>query len=182
MAAGDVTHTLVRLDGVTARQVNQNFRDVTEFVNGQTVHRDGTGLADAFTAAGQWQSWTPVLTAATTNPTLGTGSSQTGRFMCLGTLVVGHGRIAFGTTGVLAGNGQYRVSLPIPCATSGVVVGSMMAQDTSNLTASRGGVMISGPTSTTTTSQTVAGITANNVPFAWAATDIFTFTFMYEAA
>lgn len=182
MAGVDVTHTLVGLTQRLAAHVNQNFRDIQRFVNQEVVHRDGTGLADAFTAAGQWQSWTPVLTAATTNPTLGTGSSQTGRFMRIGTMVVGHGRIAFGTTGVLAGNGQYRTSLPIPCATSGVVVGSMMAQDTSNLTASRGGVMISGPTSTTTTSQTVAGITAHNVPFAWAATDIFTFTFMYEAA
>lgn len=44
MAEQDVTHTLVKLDGVTARQINQNFRDVQQFVNSEVVHSDGTNL------------------------------------------------------------------------------------------------------------------------------------------
>jgi len=50
MADLKVTHTLVGLTDRTPVQVNHNFRDVTDFVGDQTVHRDGDGLGDAIAA------------------------------------------------------------------------------------------------------------------------------------
>src|SRR5688572_17632849 len=59
-------------------------------------------------------SYTPALTASTTNPTLGTGSGQQGRYYRdpITGLVWGQARIAFGTSGTNAGSGTYRISLP----------------------------------------------------------------------
>jgi hypothetical protein len=59
-------------------------------------------------------TWTPALTAATTNPTLGTGSSAIGRYRQLGKQVFAFVRIVFGTSGAAAGSGTYFVSLPVP--------------------------------------------------------------------
>jgi hypothetical protein len=44
MAESQITHTLVGQTGMTPSFVNQNFRDVAQFVNTQTVHSDGTNL------------------------------------------------------------------------------------------------------------------------------------------
>lgn len=44
MAESQITHTLVGQTGMTPSFVNQNFRDVQQFVNTQTVHSDGTNL------------------------------------------------------------------------------------------------------------------------------------------
>ena len=46
MAESKVTHTLVGQTGMTPSFVNQNFRDVAQFVNTQTVHSDGTNLPE----------------------------------------------------------------------------------------------------------------------------------------
>jgi hypothetical protein len=62
---------------------------------------------------GEWTSYTPVLTAATTNPTLGTGSSSTGSYARIQDLIIYRFAITFGTSGVAAGSGVYRVSLPV---------------------------------------------------------------------
>lgn len=57
-------------------------------------------------------SYTPALTATTTNPTLGSGSSQYGRYCAFGQYVDVEIIIKFGTSGVSAGSGTYLVSLP----------------------------------------------------------------------
>lgn len=44
MAESKVTHTLVGQTDMTSSFVNQNFRDVAQFVNTQAVHSDGTNL------------------------------------------------------------------------------------------------------------------------------------------
>lgn len=59
-----------------------------------------------------WLTYTPVLTAATTNPTLGTGSTQSGEYKIVGDLLFCRGYIAFGTSGAAAGSGSYFISLP----------------------------------------------------------------------
>lgn len=71
-------------------------------------------VGGAITALGtSWTSYTPALTAATTNPTLGTGSSQTGQYLQVGKFVVGYFNITFGSSGTAAGTGNYFVSLPV---------------------------------------------------------------------
>jgi hypothetical protein len=69
-------------------------------------------------------SYTPVLTATTTNPTLGTGSSVTGWYVHFGSIssadeyvVVGF-QVVFGTSGAAAGSGTYRISLPVTASTT----------------------------------------------------------------
>jgi hypothetical protein len=60
------------------------------------------------------QSYTPLLTASTTPPTLGTGSVQLGRFWQhpITGMVVCHITIRFGTSGTNAGSGTYLIELP----------------------------------------------------------------------
>ena len=62
---------------------------------------------------GEWTSYTPVLTAST-NPTLGTGSTQFGQYARIQDLIVYRFLIRFGTSGVNAGAGNYLISLPVP--------------------------------------------------------------------
>jgi hypothetical protein len=62
---------------------------------------------------GEWTSYTPVLTASVTNPTLGTGSSQVGSYARIQNLIIYRFRISFGTSGISTGSGTYRVSLPV---------------------------------------------------------------------
>ena len=73
-----------------------------------------TGLKWATQAGfGTWASWTPSLTASVTNPTLGTGSVAAGRYVQNGKVVTAVAYFAFGTSGVSAGSGGYRCSLPV---------------------------------------------------------------------
>jgi hypothetical protein len=181
MAEQDVTHTLVKLDGVTARHINQNFRDVQQFVNGQTVHTDGTGLASALNAVAVWQNWTPALTAITTDPTLGTGSSATGRYIRFGDVVLAETRIVFGTSGVAAGNGEYRVSLPVNAATASAQIGSGLIYDSSVATYRRVAAL-RGALNATVAQLVADSVVAHNNPWTWAASDFITVQFMYEAA
>lgn len=58
-------------------------------------------------------SYTPALTASTTNPTLGTGGSAVGKYSVVGNALVADIQIAFGTSGAAAGSGTYAISLPL---------------------------------------------------------------------
>jgi hypothetical protein len=64
MAESEVTHTLVSQTPLLPAFVNQNFRDIQQFVNDQVVHVDGTGLVDALTAVGN-----PTGVVGPTGPT-----------------------------------------------------------------------------------------------------------------
>lgn len=81
------------------------------------------------------QIYTPALTAPTTNPTLGSGSSAVGEYEKFGDWVVGTGEIVFGASGVAAGSGFYEISLPVamPAAgpTAGRIIGSGVFFDSS---------------------------------------------------
>lgn len=68
--------------------------------------------------AGTAVQYEPVLTASVTDPTLGTIIPyQQGRYTRLGDLVLVSGYIQFGTVGVNAGSGDYRISLPFANST-----------------------------------------------------------------
>lgn len=62
----------------------------------------GTGLV----------AWTPALTCSTTNPNLGTTGTATGWYHTNGALVEAWGSFIWGGTGVTAGSGNYRISMP----------------------------------------------------------------------
>lgn len=61
---------------------------------------------------GAWSSYTPAVTGSVSNPTLGTGASQSGRYMQVGKTAIVRAAIAFGTAGVAVGSGAYYISLP----------------------------------------------------------------------
>lgn len=130
-------------------------------------------------------SWTPALTAVSSNPTLGSGAVTQGNYIRIGDLVIAWGVITFGTSGEAAGSGNYRISLPVTMRASSnadaEVVGHGIIFD-SSAPATRG-------VTYRYVSQTTAGIfivdgsatVANNSPWTWAASDSIRFALMYEA-
>lgn len=72
---------------------------------------------------GDWQRWTPTLTATTTNPTLGTDATQDGAEISEGTLIRWKARIVLGT-GATAGTGYYQLPLPYEPDLAHAVVGA----------------------------------------------------------
>ena len=148
----------------------------------------GTGTSWA------WQSWTPTLTGASTNPTLGTNSVAEGRYTQIGKTVICQINIKFGTSGTNAGSGTYYISLPVAAKTalSGyqvLPIGFLRALDAS---AGNGAVFFP-EVETSTTAQLVyyqgiggtapASGVAHNNPWAWSTSDIVCAgTITYEAA
>lgn len=129
-----------------------------------------------------WETYTPALTASTTNPTLGTGSTASGRYGRINKTVFGQLTIQFGTAGTNAGSGFYFVSLPIAAQSGNVVIGQGYAFDNSaslvrHLTVltdntTRVGMWIDNATN--------FALSSGN-PWAWAASDVIRFSFEYEA-
>lgn len=62
---------------------------------------------------GEWTSYTPVLTAVTTNPNLGSTGGGVGSYARVQNYIVYRFAITFGGTGISAGSGVYKVSLPV---------------------------------------------------------------------
>lgn len=58
------------------------------------------------------QTYTPQLTASTTNPTLGTGSNIVGYYYKLFDDIWTWGQFRFGTSGASGGSGTYSITLP----------------------------------------------------------------------
>lgn len=59
-------------------------------------------------------SWTPALSAGTTNPTLGSSGMAVGHYTLQGKMCTVTGYIGFGGTGMTGGNGNYSINLPLP--------------------------------------------------------------------
>ena len=145
------------------------------------------------------QVYTPVLTATTSNPTLGSGSTAVGEYWRdpISGWVYGHFLITFGTTGVNAGSGAYIVSLPTPVI--GFQVGNTIARsdiwglwtirDNSDVTTgSRQGLLVRFSTSSGPggVGQVVLSLldgtttfVTHQAPFTWAASDSIAGTFFY---
>lgn len=81
---------------------------------------DNTVGAYVWQEYGRWREWgtyTPALTATSSNPTLGTGPAQVGRWRRHGTHATVAIYLAFGTSAA-AGSGTYEISLPTECPAS----------------------------------------------------------------
>lgn len=125
-----------------------------------------------------WESYTPVLTAVTTNPTLGAGSSASGRFCKLGTLGIIQASFSFGT-GAAAGSGTYRISLPsaikfrVGALNTGGPAGSVFVYDSSS-GIHRTGIVRPDLTNGVLNIVADSGATAmvsNSIPWVWADND-----------
>lgn len=143
-----------------------------------------TGLWTGLQAA--WDSYTPALTASTTNPTLGAGSSASGTYLQYGHKIGGEGDILFGSSGVVAGSGSYAVSLPVACTAAAVTNGTSMGSGTFNdVSAGRFYAFKLVPLTTTTCRlvEVSAGLFFTNaLPVAPAINDHFNYEFRYQAA
>ena len=135
-----------------------------------------------------WESYTPVLTATTTNPTLGTGSTTNGWYTRIQNFVMGIAYFAFGSSGAAAGSGDYFISLPVTANTTnggGIISGFLWIYDSSAATGysaiaqtSSGGAVAQFYKSTG--AATIAIGAAN--PMTFAASDQLRFEFIYQAA
>lgn len=133
-------------------------------------------------------TFTPALTASTSNPTLGTASIAECRYRMDGKHVVGDIIIKFGTSGVAVGSGGYRVSLPVAARESaagnylGYARGYGFLFDDS--AAAYRGVTLSRISTTTCEILVVDGsaFVSNASPWTWAANDALILHFDYEAA
>jgi hypothetical protein len=154
--------------------------DLTTIYNGTSWVR--------FVQYGAGTSYTPALTASTTNPSLGTGgfTETTGVYSQNGNIVTGYARVAAGTTSVTAGSGTYRISLPVTCkmgvfTNRGVVVGSAYYNDASAPTVNYVATAVATDTGTYAIFRTVAGAIGSTLP-GLAANDFIQFNFTYEVA
>jgi hypothetical protein len=139
--------------------------------------------ANLNTIGAAWETWTPALTASTTNPTLGTGSTASGRYGRINKTVFGQLLIQFGTSGVAAGTGFYFVSLPVTAQASGPTVGSgyILDNSTSLLRHVVAVLDTTGRMALWLENTTSFAVGAGN-PWAWAASDSIRVDFEYEAA
>lgn len=133
---------------------------------------------------GEFGTWTPTLTATTTNPTMGSGAVTDGEYHRNGRLITIFFNITFGTSGVAAGTGNYQIdSLPFPIDTLVTPMGAggiVQAEDTS--AASR--YVFSVQIQSTTVFQmrqlnSPSSVVTAAAPFTWAANDYLRGTITY---
>jgi hypothetical protein len=127
-------------------------------------------------------TYTPDLTAVTTNPTLGTGWGRTGSYTQVGRMVTGWGRITFGTSGTNAGSGVYIVQLPVAMETDALLASSCVIEDAATAMWAR--CMLKPYTSTTCSIYYAdGGAVTHNSPFAWGGSgDYIWYAFSYKTA
>lgn len=143
----------------------------------EMARRDGGGSA--------WTTYTPTLTATTTNPTLGTGSTRSGRYIREGRKVTVLVNIKFGTSGTAAGSGFYEVTLPVDARaqTPGrQAIGSAYAWDNSGTDFADGIAFLDTGVQNRVRLSIDSTVVANGWPATWAANDELGFTVTYEAA
>lgn len=90
--------------------------DGTETLTNKTLTAPTIDGAVAGTTFGAWTAYgspTTILTASTTNPTLGTGSSAVAAYKQVGKVVHFRIEVVCGTSGVAAGSGTYQFLLPV---------------------------------------------------------------------
>lgn len=137
-------------------------------------------------ASEAWTAYTPTLTASTTNPSLGTGPTQLGRFTRIGRTVIGTAKLKFGTS-PSAGSGFYRVSLPFTPPSSvdpSEPIGGGYVYDSSADALTTVQFFVQNATTTTVmffTGPTGAYFVTGAIPFTFAASDQIVVHFTYEA-
>lgn len=161
---------------------------------GATIYETDTALCRTYTG-GSWvvkdqvvtSSYTPVLTASTTNPTLGSGSVSQGRYtLWNGNWCAIRGVIQFGTSGVSAGSGQYFIGLPFASNNVGTTVGvaatgTYLARHNSTSVLSSGITYCGGGSTVLSLVHTATNNTiTSSAPWTWAASDYIEFSLVYE--
>lgn len=160
-------------------------------VEGMTIYETDTdryaswnGSAWLTYAQTSTATFNPSLTAATTNPTLGTGGLAEGRYTLWGGKFCHFsGTVQFGTSGANAGSGQYFLSLPFSTSNqiaNGVRhIGTIAARDSSPV-ALFTGVCYAASNAATMSFMINNALVNNAAPITWAANDYISFSITYE--
>lgn len=153
----------------------------------RTVVKTATNTWAPIDTTGKWTSFTPTLTASTTNPTLGTGSGAVGGYSIWGKTVFYRFNIQFGTSGTNAGSGTYRISVPVNSNQPSSPQGSIFLFDSSTGNGLVAGTMFVETSATWIDIFYQSGTTTyaqvgSAGPWAWAASDQIRGTIIYEAA
>lgn len=123
-----------------------------------------------------------TLTASTTSPTLGAGSSILTEWFESGSMIDYWARINFGSSGVAAGTGTYRIALPVDAHANwvaGYVGGVVLAQ----AGGARRNWKVRLDTQTRVVMQDDTGNAVSAVnPWAWAANDWIQISIRYRRA
>jgi hypothetical protein len=161
---------------------------ITTLVGTEELVVADTGTTKKITAAnalGAWQSYTPVLTASTTNPTLGTGGVILGRYCKIGGTVFFRVKILFGST-MTGGSGTYRVTHPSPVPDENAwtvpIIGQVTIFDSSPATFRIGTIQFGGAGTGYFVMQVDSATTnvSNSSPITFAASDQILIVGMYE--
>lgn len=150
------------------------FADITDATND---HEDRLSVLEGVA----WTSYTPAWTSAGTQPAIGNGTLN-GRYReppGTGLIVCEVAFIAGSTT--TFGTGDYRFSLPLEAASTGVAYSIGPAWLLDGGTADRCGV-VRIFTSTTVTAVSPTGTVSPTVPWTWAVNDQIRFQVTYDAA
>jgi hypothetical protein len=129
-------------------------------------------------------SVTPTLTASTTNPVLGTGSTAQGWYSYLSEAIVYSFFIRFGTSGTSFGSGNYQVSLPVTSATpfgSSIhpAVGTVQLGDNSSGAVSAGDCFVDPASGNFVGLIGSSGTVSPTAPWTWANSDYLSGTIIY---
>jgi hypothetical protein len=135
------------------------------------------------------ETYTPALTAVTTNPTLGTGSFQEGRYQLLQKRAFVEGAVYFGSSGAAAGTGAYRISVPsaVSIKSNNAPIGYGLFYDSSTgftfypmqafyISATTFQLIVASP------AYTAGSVLSSTVPVVPANSDQIRFTLCYEVA
>jgi len=129
----------------------------------------------------RYLSYLPALTATTTSPTLGTGSSQVGYYKIRSNMISVTSSISFGSSGIAVGSGSYLWSIPF-IANQTLEVGRMSFNHTG---VSLGSGAVTFYSASQLQANGIASATSgasgisNSTPYTWTALDNFKLTIEY---
>lgn len=133
------------------------------------------------------QSFTPTLTAATSDPTLG-NSTLSGKYVQIGKNMIGNVQLTIGST-FAVGSGSYRFALPAAVNTTNIPLGTnfFCSGTTFDVSGGETGIITTAKLVTSTTFEVIGGkaggfgVFSQAFPFAWGTGDLISFGFIVEA-
>jgi hypothetical protein len=188
LTASDVNNYLMEQSVMSFATTTARDTALSEPEEGMVAVITGSDLVTIYTGSawveygryGAWESWTPALTAVTTDPTLGNTASSLGSYTRTASVITGWGRIGSFGTGTAAGTGNYLLSLPASMNYPGFVVeiGSAFYLDSGGTSRV---LSLQAASSTTATMVDGTGTISSTSP-GLATNDQIRYSFTYEAA
>jgi hypothetical protein len=157
--------------------------DVIEFTGSFKV--TGSVVINNSSIDTAWTSYTPVWTAASTNPVIGNGTI-TGAYKVIGKTCFVRARVVMGSS-TTYGSGAWYISLPVSASTAYTIImpATMLDNGTNWYSATVNGGRLGSTSRSEIQWQNTSGVAVSitsTVPFTWGSTDEFEFNGSYEIA